>query len=138
MMMHWHAHAVSSISFSPNGAYLLSAGEEAVLVLWQLQSGHKEFVPRVGAPILSVSVAKSVQDRTQEYLLVLADASLVVVDSASLKIVRAFSRLKIGISYFLPLPLPLLTPNPQKTHPHHSAQPPHPHPLSQSTQQHTT
>jgi NET1-associated nuclear protein 1 (U3 small nucleolar RNA-associated protein 17) len=34
--MHWHAHAVRSLGFSPDGACLLSGGEEAVLVQWQV------------------------------------------------------------------------------------------------------
>lgn len=54
--LHWHAHAVSSIAFTSNGAYLLSGGEESVLVIWQLRTGQKEFVPRVGAPINTVSI----------------------------------------------------------------------------------
>ncbi|KAJ3548860.1 hypothetical protein NMY22_g1106 [Coprinellus aureogranulatus] len=40
--LHWHAHAVSALAFTPNGAYLLSGGEEAVLVIWQVHSGKKE------------------------------------------------------------------------------------------------
>jgi NET1-associated nuclear protein 1 (U3 small nucleolar RNA-associated protein 17) len=98
--LHWHAHALTSLAYTPNGAYLLSAGEEAVLVLWQLHSGKKEFVPRVGAPITGVVVARP-QDREEEYLLALADGSHLFVSSASLKISRAFSRLKFGMSYSL-------------------------------------
>lgn len=93
--LHWHAHAVSSITFSPNGAYLLSGGEEAVLVIWQLHSGKREFVPRVGAPISSVAVA-SYPSAEEEYLLVLSDASLVFIGSTTLKISRSFARIKHG------------------------------------------
>lgn len=46
--LHWHAHSVSALNFSNDGIYLLSGGEEAVLVLWQLDTGSKQFLPRLG------------------------------------------------------------------------------------------
>ena len=95
--LHWHAHSVSCLAFSANGAYLLSGGEEAVLIIWQLHTGKKEFVPRVGAPISTVSVMKSLRTGEEEYLLGLADATYAFVGSTSLKISRSFSRLKIGV-----------------------------------------
>lgn len=92
--LHWHAHAVSSIAFTPNGAYLLSGGEESVLVVWQLHTGKKEFVPRVGASINTITVAKGGQ--SEEYLLGLADATFAFVSAATLKISRSHSRIKLG------------------------------------------
>jgi NET1-associated nuclear protein 1 (U3 small nucleolar RNA-associated protein 17) len=92
--LHWHAHAVSSIAFTPNGAYLLSGGEESVLVVWQLHTGKKEFVPRVGASINAIAVAKGGQ--SEEYLLGLADATFAFVSAATLKISRSYSRIKLG------------------------------------------
>jgi NET1-associated nuclear protein 1 (U3 small nucleolar RNA-associated protein 17) len=92
--LHWHAHAVSSVAFTTNGAYLLSGGEEAVLVIWQLHSGKKEFVPRVGSPIKSVVISRSFAAE-EEYLLGLADASFAFVSSATLKLSRVFSRIKL-------------------------------------------
>jgi NET1-associated nuclear protein 1 (U3 small nucleolar RNA-associated protein 17) len=52
--LHWHAHAVGALCFSADGAYLLSAGQEATLVIWQLESLHKTFLPRLGGPITRV------------------------------------------------------------------------------------
>jgi len=92
--MHWHAHAVSSIAFTFNGAYLLSGGEEAVLVIWQLHTGKKEFIPRVGAPIQTIGVCKTGSE--EEYLLGLADATYMFVSASRLKISRSFSRIKLG------------------------------------------
>ncbi|OEH78287.1 wd g-beta repeat-containing protein [Cyclospora cayetanensis] len=58
VVLHWHAHAVSSLAFSSDGLVLLSGGEEGVLVMWQLQQNFsKQFVPRLGAPILHISPA---------------------------------------------------------------------------------
>ncbi|KZS91676.1 WD40 repeat-like protein [Sistotremastrum niveocremeum HHB9708] len=93
--MHWHAHAVASLAYAPNGAYLLSAGEEGVLVAWQLHSGKKEFVPRVGAPINTVAILEGTPEQGMEYVLGLADGTLVFVTAANLKVSRFISRVKI-------------------------------------------
>ena len=37
------------------GSYILSGGEEAVLVLWQYKTHYKQFLPRLGAPIKHIS-----------------------------------------------------------------------------------
>lgn len=93
--MHWHAHAVSFLAFTPNGAYLLSGGEESVLVIWQLHSGKREYVPRLGAPISSVSI-RSPTGGEEEYLVGLSDGSSVFVHSASLAITRSVARVRLG------------------------------------------
>jgi NET1-associated nuclear protein 1 (U3 small nucleolar RNA-associated protein 17) len=93
--LHWHAHAVASVTFTPNGAYLLSGGEESVLVIWQLNTGKKEFVPRVGAPISTITIVRG--GRSEEYLLGLADATFTFVSAATLKISRSYSRIKLGM-----------------------------------------
>ncbi|TBU63747.1 WD40 repeat-like protein [Dichomitus squalens] len=100
--LHWHAHAVSSLSFTANGAYLLSGGEEAVLVIWQLHTGKKEYVPRVGSPILHIALLSTGGE--EEYLLSLADASFVFIRASSLKISRSIARIKLdpAISYDRP------------------------------------
>ena len=99
---HWHAHAVSSITFTPNGAYLLSGGEESVLVIWQLHTGKKEFVPRLGAPISTISISDASRGE-EEYLVGLADATYALISSSSLKITRLYSRIKISESVELDL-----------------------------------
>jgi WD40 repeat protein len=67
-MVHWHAHAVWGTSFLPDGSYMLSGGEEGVLVSWQLSGSHgagkfgpskdkrmMNFLPRLGASIRGVA-----------------------------------------------------------------------------------
>lgn len=93
--MHWHAHAVSSLAFTPNGSYLISGGEESVLVIWQLHSGKREFVPRVGAPIACIAV-RSTRVGEEEYLLGLVDGSFVFVDSTTLSVARSIIRVKLS------------------------------------------
>lgn len=53
--LHWHAHAVADICFSSDGSYLYSGGEEAVLVVWQVETRRTRFLPRLGAAIQFVS-----------------------------------------------------------------------------------
>ncbi|OCH94693.1 WD40 repeat-like protein [Obba rivulosa] len=100
--LHWHAHAVSSLAFTANGAYLLSGGEESVLVIWQLHTGEKEFVPRVGSPITHIAVSNTGTE--EEYLLGLADASFAFVRAATLKVSKTIARVKLdpAISYDRP------------------------------------
>ncbi|KAK4046297.1 NET1-associated nuclear protein 1 [Microbotryomycetes sp. JL201] len=90
---HWHAHAVAALAFTPSGAYLMSGGEEAVLVMWQLHTGHHEFVPRLGAPILALSITdNSVTE--QQIAARLRDGSVVFVGSQKLRISKTISGLK--------------------------------------------
>ncbi|KAK4265483.1 hypothetical protein QN277_026532 [Acacia crassicarpa] len=49
---HWHPSEVTFLSFSLDGAYLYSGGKEGVLVVWQLDTGKKKFLPRIGSPLL--------------------------------------------------------------------------------------
>ncbi|KIJ26465.1 hypothetical protein M422DRAFT_272448 [Sphaerobolus stellatus SS14] len=96
--MPWHAHPVSSLSFSGNGAYLLSGGEEAVF-------GYSaEFVR---APISTISVT-SHQTSDEEYLLVLPDATIVSISSATVRIARNFARAKHDPKFWSSGPAPIL------------------------------
>ncbi|EST08931.1 WD40 repeat [Kalmanozyma brasiliensis GHG001] len=121
-VLHWHAHAVSSLCFSPNGGHLLSGGEEGVLVVWHLgasgNASSKEFVPRLGAPLSAIAVANGLDGREQEYAVSLADGSITFVSSMTLKPTRTFTRIKIDASRHLPgNSVPVDTPAPLAVHP---------------------
>ncbi|DBA03770.1 TPA: hypothetical protein N0F65_005660 [Lagenidium giganteum] len=49
--MHWHSHAVTCLTYSIDGNYLLSGGEECVLVSWHLESGRRAYLPRRSAAL---------------------------------------------------------------------------------------
>ncbi|PHJ21984.1 wd g-beta repeat-containing protein [Cystoisospora suis] len=60
VVLHWHAHAVTSLAFSSDGLILFSGGEEGVLVLWYIkQAFQRQFLPRLGSPILHISSSAS-------------------------------------------------------------------------------
>ncbi|KAK2971977.1 hypothetical protein RJ640_004997 [Escallonia rubra] len=48
---HWHSAEVKILFFSADGAYLYSGGKEGVLVVWQLDTGKKKFLPRIGSTV---------------------------------------------------------------------------------------
>lgn len=97
-VLHWHAHAVSSLAFTPNGAYLLSGGEEAVLVVWQIESRHKEFVPRIGAPIQAINIING-QSGQQEFVVRLKDGTIAFLGAGTLKVVRTIAGVKTSESF---------------------------------------
>ncbi|GAA6014453.1 hypothetical protein JCM11491_007059 [Sporobolomyces phaffii] len=94
-LLHWHVHPIASLSFTPNGAYLLSGGQEAVIVLWQLHTNHQEYVPRLGAPIQTLTVVDGGKDGGEQMVAArLGDGSVVFVGSQRLKIEKTIAGLK--------------------------------------------
>jgi NET1-associated nuclear protein 1 (U3 small nucleolar RNA-associated protein 17) len=79
--LHWHAHGVSALQFNSDGSYLMSGGEEAVLVIWQVDTGNQRFLPRLGAPFTGVAVSND--DTT--YATCHTDNTIRIVDAASLE-----------------------------------------------------
>lgn len=55
--LHWHANEVTDLAFCNEGQYLLSGGEESVMVLWQIESGLRQYLPRLGDPIHFICVS---------------------------------------------------------------------------------
>ncbi|KAK9375656.1 WD40-repeat-containing domain protein [Lipomyces chichibuensis] len=52
----WHLDPVRALSFSLDGNYLLSGGNEKVLLFWQLDTGNIQFLPRLPGPITNIVV----------------------------------------------------------------------------------
>ncbi|KAL9614218.1 MAG: hypothetical protein Q9167_001306 [Letrouitia subvulpina] len=95
--LHWHRTAVLSVKWSLDGEqtilmifplklnlignYLISGGLETVLVLWQLETGSKEILPHLGAPLESIVVSPS----GSAYSVRLADNSAMILSTSELK-----------------------------------------------------
>eukprot|EP00122_Pirum_gemmata_P010733 Pgem_evm1s9934 len=90
--MHWHSHAVESIAFTSDGEYLISGGMESVLVIWQLQTGNKNFLPRLGGEILSLSISPN----EKLFAVSLGDNSVKLVTSATLQVVKTVRGLTLA------------------------------------------
>ena len=80
---HWHSRAVGCLHFSGDGAHLFSGGEEAVLVIWNLQDGKKTYLPRLGAPLKSIV---SQRDDPSRLALFGSDNAVRLVNVASLSV----------------------------------------------------
>ena len=94
---HWHAHSLSSLVFTSNSAYLISGGEEAVLVVWQVNSGRREYIPRLGSAIVSISLVPPSEIETisgQEVAVQMRDGTVLFVDTTNTKVTKAISGLK--------------------------------------------
>lgn len=79
---HWHSNAVTALEFMQDGLYMISGGSEAVLTFWQLDTGHKQFMPRLGGEIMSISISPN----HKYYCVGLADNSIRLINAISQKI----------------------------------------------------
>ncbi|PPJ60631.1 hypothetical protein CBER1_03666 [Cercospora berteroae] len=92
-ILHWHREAVSTVKFSRDGNYLISGGRESVLVIWQLETGHKQFLPHLTAEIERVVVSPS----GTQYALQMGDNSIMVLSTTELKPVANFAGLQLPV-----------------------------------------
>jgi hypothetical protein len=53
-VLEWHTGPVSALCSS--GRYIYSAGEESVIVMWHTKDLSRDFLPRVGTAIESLSI----------------------------------------------------------------------------------
>ena len=91
-ILHWHSHAVAATAFTHDGAYLLSGGEEGVMVAWQMETGHKQFIPRLLSSIRSIVVSAS----NLQYALMHADNAIRIVSAVSSRVSRSIQGMEIG------------------------------------------
>lgn len=80
--LHWHSSAVSTLRFALNGQYLLSGGSEGVLVLWQLSTSNRQFLPRVARTIDSIAVSST----SKYYALKIDDNTIKIIAASTLKL----------------------------------------------------
>lgn len=88
--LHWHREAVGCVKWSRDNNYLISGGKETVLVLWQLATGKKQFLPHLTAEIERLTVSPS----GSSYAIQLADNSLMVLSTTELKPIANFAGLQ--------------------------------------------
>lgn len=87
---HWHAHRVSSLQFTESGTTMLSGGQEGVLVLWQLGSDTKSFIPRLGSDLVGIAISPD----QMYYGVTLKDNSIQVFSSMNKTLVSSLQGLK--------------------------------------------
>lgn len=81
-VLHWHAHGFGALQFTDDGTYLLSGGNEKVLVQWHMRDGHKQFLPRLGGAIQGIAVSA----RGDMFAVTCADNTIRVISSISSRV----------------------------------------------------
>ncbi|KAG5515948.1 hypothetical protein RHGRI_036849 [Rhododendron griersonianum] len=96
---HWHSAEVKLLLFSSDGAYLYSGGKEGVLVVWQLDTGKKKFLPRIGSPLqfFTTSLDPSLSSVS------CADNQIHLLKMPSMKILKSIAGIKVDVLYLLHL-----------------------------------
>ncbi|KAL4582790.1 hypothetical protein LXL04_007349 [Taraxacum kok-saghyz] len=91
---HWHSSQVKVLFFSSDGAYLYSGGKEGVLVVWQLDTGKKKFLPRIGTPLVHFT---SSPDPCLSSISC-ADNRIHILKMPSMEILKSISGIKLPFS----------------------------------------
>jgi len=86
---HWHSHKVSTLEFAGDGSHMTSGGEEGVLVLWYEATKKKNFLPRLGSPILSAAI----KEDSSLYAVKLLDNSVKVIQASDFRVVCSYTGL---------------------------------------------
>ncbi|KAL0243148.1 hypothetical protein GEMRC1_005709 [Eukaryota sp. GEM-RC1] len=62
-IFHWHYGPVSDVYYYGTGhsEHLISVGREGVIVIWDLKTREREFVPRFGSPLTNVMMSPDCQ-----------------------------------------------------------------------------
>ena len=92
-ILHWHRDAVSAVKFTPDNQYLVSGGKETVMVIWQLETGKKQFLPHLTSEVERLVVSPE-GDR---YSVQMGDNSIMVLSSSELKPVANFAGLQMPV-----------------------------------------
>ncbi|OLL27123.1 U3 small nucleolar RNA-associated protein 17 [Neolecta irregularis DAH-3] len=91
--LHWHAREIGDIEWALDGSYLLSGGDESTLVLWQMDSGYRRFLPRVGTDIISISVNLN----STLYAVQLIDNTVKIINAMGLKLVKEITGIQASM-----------------------------------------
>ncbi|KAG4301300.1 hypothetical protein PCK1_002610 [Pneumocystis canis] len=99
-IFHWHPQPFSAINWTLEESYILTGGKEGVLVFWQIATGNKQFLPRLGSPIKKISVSRT----NSLYSILLEDNSIKIINAIDLKAKCEIFGVQIGgeISYQTP------------------------------------
>jgi NET1-associated nuclear protein 1 (U3 small nucleolar RNA-associated protein 17) len=92
-ILHWHRFPVSAVKFSKDGNYLVTGGQETVLVLWQLATSKKQFLPHLTSGIERIIISPN----GANYALQMADNSIMVLNTSELKAVAHFPGLQLAV-----------------------------------------
>ena len=84
---HWHSHGISDLALDPNNDYLYSCGQEGVIVIWNIHTWVKTFLPRLGEPIIGMKVCSN----SQNLVCYLKNNSIIFISLTKMKIIDAIN-----------------------------------------------
>ena len=58
---HWHSHRVIDIESDLNNEYMFTCGIEGVVVVWNLKTDKKNFIPRIMSEISNIALSRDFQ-----------------------------------------------------------------------------
>ncbi|KAI9923452.1 hypothetical protein MW887_009313 [Aspergillus wentii] len=79
--LHWHRGSVNTVRWSKDGNYVISGGHESVMVLWQLDTGRKQYLPHLSSPICNIIVSPT----GNSYVVKLADNCIMALSARELQ-----------------------------------------------------
>jgi WD40 repeat protein len=92
---HWHANKVNSLHFSKDGAFLMSGGKEAVIVLWHQTTQQNSFISRMGNQIVNINSS----DDGSLIVVSMRDNSIKIVKSQNYETVQQIKGLVMDPNY---------------------------------------
>ena len=90
------------------GNYVISGGLENTLVLWQLDTGQKQFLPHLGASVESIVVSPT----GTSYSIRLADNSAMIVSTSELRPTFSITGIQIPLNLMSSKPIRIGLPSP--------------------------
>ncbi|PVH14543.1 uncharacterized protein CXQ87_002686 [Candidozyma duobushaemuli] len=79
----WHFDGATALTFSADQRYLISGGTEKVLVIWNLESGKTQFLPRLGGAVTAIAIDPNRQDQYNIMLSPIATGSGAIAEHQS-------------------------------------------------------
>ena len=84
---HWHSHGISDLALDPNNDYLYSSGQEGVVVIWNIHTWVKSFLPRLGEPVIGIKVTND----SKNLVCFLKNNSIIFINLAKMRIIDAIN-----------------------------------------------
>jgi len=81
MVKYTFFHVYDNLAYKNPGTYVISGGKETVLVIWQLSTSHKQFLPHLSATIEDIVISP----RGRDYAIKLGDNSIMIISTTELK-----------------------------------------------------
>ena len=84
---HWHSHKINDLVIDPNSEYLYSCGMEGVIVIWNINTWVKNFLPRLNDVIITMKVSND-----SKYLsCYLNNNSIKIINLSEMKVIDELS-----------------------------------------------